>query len=104
MNQSMNSTNFDGNSLANDIWAMMGEAANNPTIAPTENIVSLEENQIDNVPDLASEILSKLEQKKETAAAHLGISAAEVETMPFDLTALEQAGIFLNVDATGFSV
>ncbi|MDQ3042626.1 MAG: hypothetical protein M3R11_09680, partial [Acidobacteriota bacterium] len=33
-----------------------------------------------------------------------GISKAEVETMPFDLTALEQAGIFLNIDATGFSV
>ena len=56
------------------------------------------------MPDLATEILGKLEQKKETAAAHLGISKAEVETMPFDLTALEQSGIFLNIDATGFSV
>jgi uncharacterized protein YfeS len=97
-------TNFNGNNLANDIWAMMGEAENKPTAAPTASIVNLEENQIENAPDLASEILSKLEQKKETAAAHLGISAAEVETMPFDLTALEHAGIFLNVDATGFSV
>ncbi len=104
MNQSINTTNFDDNSLANDIWAMMGEAEDNPTSALTENIVNSEENQIINMPDLASEILGKLEQKKETAAAHLGISAAEVETMPFDLTALEQAGIFLNVDATGFSV
>jgi hypothetical protein len=59
---------------------------------------------MENMPDLASEILSKLNQKKEVAAAHLGISAAEVETMPFDLSALEQSGIFLNVDATGFSV
>ena len=59
---------------------------------------------MNDMPDLATEILSHLEQKKETAAAHLGISAAEVETMPFDLTALEQAGIFLNIDATGFSV
>ncbi len=95
MNQSMNSTNFDGNSLANDIWAMMGEAANNPTIAPTENIVSLEENQIENAHDLATEILSKLEQKKDTAAAHLGISAAEVETMPFDLTAPDHFFLFV---------
>ncbi len=110
MNQSTNMTNFDGNNLANeinlanDIWAMMGEAESNPITAPTESIVNLEENQTDNSDDLATEILRKLGQKKETAAAHLGISAAEVETMPFDLTALEQAGIFLNVDATGFSV
>ena len=59
---------------------------------------------MNNISDLATEILNRLEQKKETAAAHLGISAVEVETMPFDLTALEQAGIFLNIDATGFSV
>jgi hypothetical protein len=64
----------------------------------------VKQSEMSNIPDLATEILSKLEQKKETVAAHLGISAAEVETMPFDLTALEQAGIFLNIDATGFSV
>jgi hypothetical protein len=52
----------------------------------------VKQSEMSNIPDLATEILSKLEQKKETAAAHLGISAAEVETMPFDLTALEQAG------------
>jgi hypothetical protein len=60
--------------------------------------------EMNDTPDLADRILERLEKKKETAAAHLGISAAEVETMPFDLTALEQAGIFLNIDATGFSV
>lgn len=85
MNQPMNTTNFDDNVLANDIWAMLGEAENNPATSPMENIVISQENQIINAPDLASEILSKLEQKKDTAAAHLGISAAEVETMPFDL-------------------
>jgi hypothetical protein len=103
MNQSMN-TSLDGEQLANDIWAMFGTAApappDNHTAAGNKANVA---EQID-IPDLASEILSKLEQKKETAAAHLGISAAEVETMPFDLSALEQAGIFLNINATGFSV
>lgn len=109
MNQSNLPTNSNDEALAGDIWAMLGA---NPAIS--ENINNLIENQpeaddkkvamIENIPDLATEILSKLNQKKEVAAAHLGISAAEVETMPFDLTALEQSGIFLNVDATGFSV
>ena len=107
MNQLMN-TSLDGEQLANDIWAMFGAAAPTPpdnrTAAPGNQTNGAEQNEMSNIPDLASEILSKLEQKKETAAAHLGISAAEVETMPFDLTALEQAGIFLNVETTGFSV
>lgn len=106
MNQSTNIANLDGSNLANDIWAMLGApekvAAN--AVMPPEVSVGSEENLMSNAPDLATEILSKLEEKKETAAAHLGISKAEVETMPFDLTALEQAGIFLNVDTTGFSV
>ena len=104
-----NSLNGDG--LANDIWAMLG--ASSATTSTTENAnvaapqfqTTVEErNEMNNIPELADEILGKLEQKKETAAAHLGISKAEVETMPFDLTQLEQAGIFLNIDATGFSV
>lgn len=106
MNQSTNTANFDGNRLAGDIWAMLGGAADTAITAtpPALNAVVSEEKSMNNAPDLATEILSRLEQKKETAAAHLGISAAEVETMPFDLTTLEQAGIFLNIDATGFSV
>ncbi|HLM59503.1 MAG TPA: hypothetical protein VK308_01745 [Pyrinomonadaceae bacterium] len=107
MNQSINTANLDGNQLANDVWAMLGSqdftAATTSTQAQ-QIVVGSEENSMNNATDLATEILSKLEEKKETAAAHLGISAAEVETMPFDLTALEQAGIFLNIDATGFSV
>ena len=109
MNYSNLPTNSNDDALAVDIWAMLGanhgisENSNNlienPPEADNEKVTAIE-----NIPDLATEILSKLNQKKETAAAHLGISAAEVETMPFDLTALEQSGIFLNVDATGFSV
>lgn len=106
MNQTTNAANFDGKTLANDIWAMLGtpEKTAAETVAPPKPIGNSEEILMNDTPDLATEILSRLEQKKETAAAHLGISKAEVETMPFDLTALEQSGIFLNVDATGFSV
>jgi hypothetical protein len=50
-----------------------------------------------------SSILSRLESKKEDAAVNLGISASEVETLPFDLSALETEGIFLNIDCRGFS-
>lgn len=107
MNQSTNAANFDGETLANDIWAMLGAPENTAAqtvAAPPQTIVNLEEILMEDAPDLATEILSRLEQKKEAAAGHLGISKAEVETMPFDLTALENAGIFLNIDATGFSV
>jgi len=51
----------------------------------------------------AAEILSRLNKKKEQAAVNLGITTAEVETMPFDLTQLETEGIFLGVDCRGFS-
>ena len=52
--------------------------------------------------DTVSQILSRLENKKEAAAVNLGVDAEEVETMPFDLSALETEGIFLNIDASGF--
>lgn len=51
----------------------------------------------------AAEILNRLNTKKEKAAVTLGITTAEVETMPFDLSQLETEGIFLNVDCRGFS-
>src|SRR5215204_3523920 len=107
MDQSNLKTNPNDEAFASDIWAMLGA---NAEISETENnsteslIESEAKSEMENIPDLASEILSKLNQKKEVAAACLGISAAEVETIPFDLSALEQSGIFLNVDATGFSV
>ena len=103
MNQLFNPTNPNGDSLANDIWAMLRATSKSSESEPQiENFQSdtTEQNEMSEIPDLATEILSKLEQKKESAAAHLGISKAEVETMPFDLTALEQSGIFLNIDAT----
>jgi len=107
MNQLINSTNSGGDALANDIWAMLGGQPENNECSPAASVnqmKTMNQDETSEISDLASEILNKLEQKKETAAVHLGISKAEVETMPFDLTALEKSGIFLNIDATGFSV
>ncbi len=50
-----------------------------------------------------SNILNRLKTKKEDAAVNLSISANEVEMMPFDLSALETEGVFLNIDCRGFS-
>ncbi len=58
--------------------------------------------ETDSTSDTVSQILSRLENKKEAAAVNLGIGAEEIETMPFDLSALETEGIFLNIDASGF--
>lgn len=50
----------------------------------------------------ATEILSRLESRKDKASVALGINANEVETIPFDLSALECEGIFMNIDCRGF--
>ncbi|MBK8467593.1 MAG: hypothetical protein IPL32_17390 [Chloracidobacterium sp.] len=47
-------------------------------------------------------MLARLENRKEKASVALGIAANEVETLPFDLSALESEGIFLNIDCRGF--
>lgn len=52
--------------------------------------------------NVVRQILSRLENKKEVAAVNLSIGTEEVETLPFDLSALETEGIFLNIDAGGF--
>src|SRR5690242_18117601 len=38
------------------------------------------------------------------AAAHTGIGSAEVERLPFDLSALEDEGLFTDVDARNFGL
>jgi hypothetical protein len=38
------------------------------------------------------------------AAERAGVASAEVERLPFDLSALEDEGVFLNVDARGFGM
>jgi len=70
-------------------YSMLGKAETGSTQAQEEVEVS--------------EILKRLEDKKEQAAVNLGITFGEVETMPFDLSQLETEGIFLNIDCRGFS-
>lgn len=52
--------------------------------------------------DTVNQICARLENKKQAAAVNLGIGKTDVETMPFDLSALETEGIFLNIDCRGF--
>ncbi|MGD9510661.1 MAG: hypothetical protein AB7I38_18370 [Dehalococcoidia bacterium] len=42
--------------------------------------------------------------RAERAAARAGVEAAEVERLPFDLSVLEDEGLFVNVDARGFGL
>lgn len=63
---------------------------------------SSQASETDTNSDTVNQILSRLENKKEMVAVNLGIDVKEVETMPFDLSALETEGIFLNIDASGF--
>ena len=58
MNQSLN-TSLDGEQLANDIWAMFGTAtpaaADNHTASPGDKAKVAEQNEMSDIPDLASE-------------------------------------------------
>lgn len=54
--------------------------------------------------DLARNVLRRLDDRKEKAAVELGIGASEVESLPFDLSALESEGIFMNIDCRGFGM
>ena len=98
------STNFasgtvSATSILNNFFSKKA-VMNDEEIAGVEPEITKSESK---KPSPAAEILSRLQSKKETAAVNLGISAAEVETLPFDLSQLETEGIFLNVDCRGFS-
>lgn len=55
-------------------------------------------------PELAQNVLRRLDERKEKAAVALGIVVSEVESLPFDLSALESEGIFMNIDCRGFGM
>jgi hypothetical protein len=44
------------------------------------------------------------ERRAERAAARAGVDAAAVERLPFDLSALDEEGVLINVDAAGFGL
>lgn len=48
--------------------------------------------------------LRPADARAERAARRVGIETAEVERLPFDLSVLEDDGVFLNVDAQGFGM
>ncbi len=48
--------------------------------------------------------MREVEARAERAAQRTGVEATEVERLPFDLSALEQEGAFINVDARGFGL
>ena len=45
-----------------------------------------------------------VEARSERAAERTGVEIAEIERLPFDLSALENEGVFVNVDARGFGL
>src|SRR5262245_2696232 len=58
--------------------------------------------QIQNIPD--STIIQNGDHRASAAAARTGRDAREIERLPFDLSVLENEGLFVNVDATGFGI
>lgn len=52
--------------------------------------------------NLVRDVLRRVDKRKERAAVELGIAIDEVESLPFDLSALESEGMFMNIDCRGF--
>src|SRR5437762_7055719 len=42
--------------------------------------------------------------RAQQAASHAGVHVGEIERLPFDLSALESEGVFVNVDARNFGL
>jgi len=49
-------------------------------------------------------VVSNGDHRAAVAASRTDRSAEEIERLPFDLSALEEEGVFINVDATGFGI
>ncbi len=49
-------------------------------------------------------VVSNGDHRAAVAAARTDLCAEEIERLPFDLSALEEEGVFINVDATGFGI
>lgn len=72
---------------------------------PSERVMTFESTssvQNSSPSDLARDVLSRVDARKERAAIELGIGLNEVESLPFDLSTLESEGIFMNIDCRGF--
>lgn len=51
-----------------------------------------------------SDDLQRVQLRAQKAAHQLGVQVSEIERLPFDLSALEDEGAFVNVDATNFGL
>ncbi|HEX8069312.1 MAG TPA: hypothetical protein VF546_05140 [Pyrinomonadaceae bacterium] len=51
-----------------------------------------------------SKVTQIAENRAQRAAARTGKQETEIERLPFDLSALEEEGVFVNVDASGFGI
>ena len=49
-------------------------------------------------------IVTGVDRRATTAAERTGRNDKEIERLPFDLSVLEEEGLFVNVDATGFGI
>ena len=49
-------------------------------------------------------VVSNGDHRAAVAAVRTDRRAEEIERLPFDLSALEEEGVFINVDATGFGI
>ncbi|MGE3466343.1 MAG: hypothetical protein AB7J13_05365 [Pyrinomonadaceae bacterium] len=75
----------------------LSESSGHPT-APEH-----EDSAVPFVPsEVAQNVLGRLDERRERAAVELGIEVDDVESIPFDLSTLESAGVFMNIDCRGF--
>ena len=58
--------------------------------------------QTDMLP--SAPIVTGVDRRAATAAERTGPNDKEIERLPFDLSVLEEEGLFVNVDATGFGI
>src|SRR3954451_25083697 len=55
-------------------------------------------------PDPVAVPVDGVDARAERAAGRTGLEADHIEKLPFDLSALEDEGVFVNVDARGFGL
>jgi len=76
-----------------------------PALLPEMGVAGLAAEQLPMAADFPAEPGSRpVDQRAERAATQLGVEASTIERLPFDLSVLNEGGIFANVDASGFGV
>lgn len=95
------SVNTSSNSFANSVLSSVFSSKQKASGLEFSKLPASKDAKQENA-DMVNSILSRLESKREKAAVNLRLEAEEVEALPFDLSALETEGIFLNIDTHGF--